>query len=61
MPVYTTFHLNPTFYTLCHPEPSLCHPEPHSVILNGVKDLHAQFGVSCPVENESKNARSRHG
>ena len=51
---------HPLLTTLCHPEPSLCHPEPHSVILNEVKDLHTQFGVSCPVENESKNARSRH-
>ena len=76
--IYTTFHLNQTFYTLLilpHlssiiPQSSwtillsfgssFCFPEPHSVILNEVKDLHAQFGVSCPVKKESKNARSRH-
>ena len=33
---------------------SFCFPEPRSVILNEVKDLHAQFGVSCPVNKESK-------
>ena len=54
-PLYTTFHLNQTFYTLYHPEasfshsePSLCHSDPLSVILNEVKDLHTQFRVSCP-------------
>ena len=41
IPLYTTFHLNQTFYTLYH-------TEPHSVILNEVKDLHTQFRVSCP-------------
>ena len=88
IPVYTTFHLNQTFYTLSRPEPSFCRPEPSfchperpfvllnhpfvtlnhpsdilnapSVILNEVKDLHTQFVVWCPLENESKNARSRH-
>ena len=67
IPVYTTFHLNQTIYTLSHPEasfshsePSLCLSDPLSVILNEVKDLHTQFRVSCPVEKESKNARSRH-
>ena len=86
IPVYTTFHLNQTFYTLSRPEPSLSLPERPfvtlnhpfvilnhpfvilndlfvilnhpSVILNEVKDLHTQFGVYCPVEKESKNART---
>lgn len=59
IPVYTTFHLNQTFYTLSRPEPSLSHPErpfvtqnhpfvilnAPSVILNEVKDLHTKFVV----------------
>ena len=37
----------------------------HLVISNGayltILTFIKQFGVSCPVEKESKNARSRHG
>ena len=44
-PVYTTFHLNQTFYTLCHPEPHSVILNDPSFILNEVKDLHTQFGV----------------
>ena len=43
IPVYTTFHLNQTFYTLFRPElpfVTLNHP---FVILNEVKDFHTQF------------------
>ena len=43
IPVYTTFHLNQTFYTLFRPElpfVTLNHP---FFILNEVKDFHTQF------------------
>ena len=52
IPVYTTFHLNQTFYTLSRPErPFVTQNHPFvilnapSVILNEVKDLHTQFWV----------------